>query len=263
MAPEPRAQALSLAPALTESVIYRPSEQRLFQESIVLVPFFGAKSYSLNKHMSFLNELGYDCYLVLLKDSFQFEISNYFNSKLDFGKKAIWAEQIEKVLNQVPGSKILFSFSNPSGSAIEAISRRHCVDIKGLICDGGPSEELLHSFENYFENELSIKNSLLKYTGALFVSYAWGSGFAESIHANLNHFTSGFKILSIRGFKDKLVTPSMIDQIFDPHPQIDWRKLSLPQGGHLNGLKDFPKEYKTAVAEFLTDCSEKISASSN
>jgi hypothetical protein len=260
MATESRTQTLSQLPVQKEDVLFRPSEKRLFKETIVLVPFFGAKSYSLNKHISFLNDLGYDCYLVILKDSFRFEISNYFNSKLDFGKKNLWAEQIESVLNAIPGNKILFAFSNPSGSAIEAIARRNGADITGLICDGGPSEELLASFENYFENEMSIKNSLLKYTAAFMVSLSWGSEFAKSIHADLCRFKKGFKILSIRGFKDQLITPSMIDQIFDPHPQIDWRKLSLPQGGHLDGLKEFPKEYKAAVSRFLSACSSPIEA---
>ncbi len=34
-----------------------------------------------------------------------------------------------------------------------------------------------------------------------------------------------------------------------------WKKLSLPEAGHLNGLRDFPSEYKPAVEDFLNQFS--------
>ena len=69
-----------------------------------------------------------------------------------------------------------------------------------------------------------------------------------------------FRILSVRGWKDKIVTPEMIDKVFEPHPHLDWVKLSLPQAGHLNGLKDFPEEYKGPVSSFLKELGTTISS---
>ena len=50
----------------------------------------------------------------------------------------------------------------------------------------------------------------------------------------------------------------MIDMVFEPHEHIDWEKLSLPEGKHLNGLKDFADEYKPAVKKFLVQCATKV-----
>jgi hypothetical protein len=50
----------------------------------------------------------------------------------------------------------------------------------------------------------------------------------------------------------------MIDKVFEPHGQIDWQKLSLPQAGHLNGLKDFREEYAPVVAQFLKEISKPV-----
>ena len=83
-------------------------------------------------------------------------INQLISSNEQLGLKHIWADQVEAVLNAVPGPKIIFAFSNPSASAIEAIARRHAVDICGLICDSGPTSEIFRSMLSYFSNSLLI-----------------------------------------------------------------------------------------------------------
>jgi hypothetical protein len=165
----------------------------------------------------------------------------------------VWADQIEGLLNEIPGDKILFSFSNPSASAIEAIAKRNAADIKGLICDGGPSGQLWHSMVNYFTHEMNLFLYPVKAAAAIASASLWHPNFLKVMHEDLEKFPKGFRLLSIRGWKDPLISPKMIDMVFEPHTQIDWQKLALPEGKHVNGLKDHPEEYKGPVLNFLRE----------
>lgn len=81
----------------------------------------------------------------------------------------------------------------------------------------------------------------------------------KDVHDQLATFPKGFRILSIRGWKDMLIPPNHIDGIFERHANLDWRKLSLPKAGHLNGLKDFREEYIAGLAPFLDEVATLIS----
>lgn len=226
-----------------------------YAETILMVPFFGGTKQSLKRHCDFLNSLGYNCVVFNLKC----EINNLadlpISSEFVFGLKSVWADQIEKMLNSIPGRKIVFSFSNPSAGAIEAIGRRSASDIAGLICDGGPSAEPFISIYNYFKKEKPQQLLPVRLLLTALSTLSVGPKFVEDIHIDLKQLPNQFRILSIRGWKDPLITPVQIDKIFEPHLQIDWRKLSLPEGDHLNGLKDFFEEYSTQVQKFLTEIS--------
>lgn len=229
------------------------SSHRKFRETVLLVPFFGGEQKNLKRHVDFLNDSGFDCVTFDLRDNWTEVAGNFLSSKLQFGLKHVWADQIEALLNEIPGDKIIFSFSNPSASAIEAIAKRHAADIKGLICDGGPSGQLWHSMLNYFTHETPLPFLPLKAAAAFATASLWHPHFLKVIHQDLEKFPKGFRVLSIRGWKDPLITPKMIDMIFEPHHQIDWQKLSLPEGKHLNGLKDHPELYNGPVAQFLAE----------
>ncbi len=227
------------------------SSHRKFQETVLLVPFFGAEKKNLQRHADFLNELGFDCVVFDLRDDWGQIAGNLLTSKMEFGLKHIWAEQIEALLNEIPGDKIVYSFSNPSASAIEAIAKRHAADVKALICDGGPSGQLWNSMVNYFTHESPLPFYPLKMAAAFASASIWHPHFLKVIHEDLKKFPNGFRLLSIRGWKDPLITPKMIDMVFDPHTNLDWQKLSLSEGKHLNGLKDFPDQYVPPVTAFL------------
>jgi hypothetical protein len=245
----------SIARVLSSQGEYLPARLKKFSEIVVLVPFFGARKKSLRRHVEFLHELGYDCVLFELNDEWREMYKNLFSAEMQFGLKHVWTDQIEQILNEVPGRKIVFSFSNPSASAIEAIARRHANDIAGLICDSGPSANLRASMINYFTYEEPVRPFPLKSVLATLTSLTWHPRFLKVIHDDLASFPEHFPVLSIRGWKDPLISVDMIDQVFEPHPQLDWQKLSLPQAVHLNGLKDFPDEYVPAVKRFLSEIS--------
>lgn len=234
------------------------SSEKKYKETVLLVPFFGAKKKNLQRHIEFLNELGYDCVVFDLRDEWHQVATNVLSSRNAFGLKHVWADQVEGLLNEIAGPKIVFSFSNPSASAIEAIARRRAIDIKGLICDGGPSAQLWHSMINFFTHETPLPTFPVKAFAAGLTAFLWHPRFLKVIHDDLVKFPQNFRVLSIRGWKDPLITPKMIDQIFEPHKQLDWQKLGLPEAAHLNGLKDFPEEYKPPVEKFLREISTAL-----
>ena len=235
--------------------------QKKYEETIVLVPFFGGTKSMMKKHVDFANQQGYDVVAFTLK---RFDLTSPkftpFSSNQMLGLKHIWADQIESILNQIPGNKIVFAFSHPSASAIEAIVRRRAADVKGLVCDSGPSGNLLSSMYNYFTHFKQIKLIPLRALASLAMTVGWSPQFHSMIHGDLEKLPERFKLLSIRGWKDNIISAHDIDKVFEPHTNIDWQRLSLPQAGHLNGLKDFPEEYEAPVAEFMKSISTELAA---
>lgn len=237
---------------------YISAKNKKYREVVLLVPFFGARKPQMKRHVEFVNELGFDCVIYNLKKRPNSIGESYFSSQSLFGMKHIWADQIEKLLNEISGNKIVFAFSNPSASAIEAISRRNATDIKGLICDSGPSGELWKSILNYFTHEKPIHFLPLRLAATTYSTLTWNLQFLTAVSQDLEKIPSHFRILSIRGWKDKLISPNQIDKIFEPHPHLDWQKLGLPQAGHLNGLRDFRADYEPAVRQFLDSIATQI-----
>ena len=79
----------------------------------------------------------------------------------------------------------------------------------------------------------------------------WSTGHESSLHHDLNLLPENFPILSIRGWKDRMVPLKAIEGAFEGHDQLGLEILSLPGAGHLKGLKDFPGEYIPRVTKFL------------
>lgn len=224
------------------------SPNKMYEETIFFVHFFQASKKALLRHIKWVNAEGFDAFAFDLE---KFDLMNPpINSNLDIGLKYRYTDQIEYLLNELPGNKIVYSFSNPSAAAIEALSRRKCADIKGLICDSGPTAKLIHSVYNLclIEKNYSTPRALAM---SGFMSLLWDRKLHGGLRQELEKFPENFPILSIRGWKDPLIPPEHIDAIFEPHDHLDWRKLALPEAGHLNGLRDFPKEYKLGVKNFL------------
>jgi pimeloyl-ACP methyl ester carboxylesterase len=240
-----------------EGELHRAGEKK-YLETVLIVPFYGAKKSALHRHVSFLNDLGYDVAVFsILKESRTLQKS-LFSSKEYFGMMHIWADQVEALLNALPGKKIIFAFSNPSASAIKAIARRNAVDVTGLVCDSGPANNMFDSLINYFTFEEPLRFMPLKFLAAAGSRLMWSSELSAGVHRDLDALPKDFKILSIRGWKDRLITTHNIDQVFEPHLNIDWQKLSLPQAGHLNGLRDFKEEYAEPVQKFLQSISHRL-----
>lgn len=236
--------------------LYR-SPNKKYKELVFFVHFYDGSQRLLKRHIELVLELGYD--------AFGFELERDFSlahppitSDLRFGYKAVYASQIERLLNDLPGDKIIFSFSNPTGATLEAMARRNCSDVKALICDSGPSGKFVRSVYNLYAKEKVIKFLPLRLLAVPLLSFGWSPAFHSDLHKHLATFPRGFPILSIRGWKDPLISPDQIDVVFEPHTQLNWRKLNLPEAEHLNGLRDFHDEYVPVVADFLKRASTPI-----
>lgn len=233
------------------------AKNKKFKETIFFVHFYEGSKLLLKRHIEFVNDLGFDAFafnLISTKEYFKNPLSKHKN----LGIKHVYADQIEFLLNAISGKKIIFSFSNPTASAIEAMYLRNCLDITALICDSGPSGKFVKSFFNLlrYYKEKSLLETLAK---SVFLPFFWSRYLHTDIEKHLSHFPKGFPILSIRGWKDELIPPDHIDFLFEGHPNLSWRKLSLPLAGHLNGLKDFRDSYTAGVKNFLNEVATPIS----
>ena len=228
------------------------SDNKKFEETILFVPFYKGSKKSLKRHIEFVNRLGFNAFAFHLPSGPHLTALPFSSTK-KFGHSSVIADQIEYFLNEIPGNKIIFAFSNPCAAAIEAIARRNAADIKGLICDSGPSGKFLESAYNLITHEFKTKFLPLRLAQMGLVSLLWSPDLLRTTHDDLETFPRTLPILSVRGWKDKLIPPDHIDAIFEPHKHLNWRKLSLPEAGHLLGLKDFPEDYEPGIKKYLTE----------
>lgn len=233
------------------------AKNKKFSETIFFVHFYEGSKLLLKRHIELVNELGFDAFAFNLLNNKEY-FKNPISRRKEIGIKHVYSDQIEFLLNAIAGKKIIFAFSNPSASAIEAMYLRHCSDTTALICDSGPSGKFVKSFFNLFRNykENNLIQTLAK---SVFVPIFWSRHLHKDVSQQLASFPKGFPILSIRGWKDDLIPPDHIDSLFEGHPNLSWRKLSLPQAGHLNGLKDFRENYTNGVRNFLLEVATPIS----
>jgi hypothetical protein len=222
--------------------------------TVLFVPFYGGTKASLKKHIELVENLGFKTKFVELEFSILRILAKPFSAQtMHFGMKALWADQIESALNGISGEKILYAFSTPSAGAIEAIGRRAGHEVLGLVAEGGPTGEIWQSLLNYFTFEKPIQLWPARYIATTFCSYLLNPELNDRGDEDFKRIPPGFPVLSIRGWKDPLISPKQIDLIFEPHQHILWKKLALPEAKHLNGLKDFRSDYEPAVSSFLND----------
>ncbi len=239
----------------------RAASTKKFEETIVFVPFFfGTKAHML-RHADFVNELGYDAAIFTLSFDKRYLIKKMpYDSELGWGLKHTWTREVSDVLDKIPGKKILFAFSNPSSSALEAIVHRQAKDVRALICDGGPFYDLIKCNWNYFTYEFPIPNISKKVALNAVARIFWTPQHEAELKRDLSALPPKFPILSIRGWKDPLVPPDAIEKAFAKHNQIDLDVLNLPDGKHMDGLKNHADLYRPKVLEFLAFHSTKIDA---
>ena len=232
------------------------SPNKKYSETIVFVPFFFGKKQNMKRHALFMAELGYDSVIFNLSYKWHKVIPKLKESlSLGWGIKHIWTTEITKILDTIPGDKILFAFSNPSTAALEAAVLRNLKDVKAIIFDGGPFYDLLKCNWNFFTHQKK-KTGLKKVAWNAYARGIWTIEHEKEIARDLSALPKNFPVLSIRGWLDPLVPTSCIEKAFQGHDQIDLEILNLPEGGHLDGLKKFPEVYTARVSAFLESISK-------
>lgn len=228
--------------------------QRKSEHLIFFVHFYGGHKKALRRHVKLVNELGYDAYVFNLKDSLKaHQYVPYSHISKKFGIKHALADQIEEHLNYLAEykTKIVFAFSNIAACAIESLARRTSPDVIAMICDSGPGANFIYSSYKLLEQQMHIKFLPLKVIATPFFALVWSKDMHKDVTKDLQRLPDGFPLLSIRGWKDELISPGHIDEIFEPAKNIHWRKLSLPEATHLTGLRDYPSEYRSGLEDFL------------
>jgi hypothetical protein len=232
------------------------SPNKKYSVTIVFVPFFFGKKPQMRRHAEFMAEIGYDSVIFNLSYKPLKVIPKLRKSlSLGWGIKHVWTHEITKILDSIPGDKIIFSFSNPTTAALEAIALREAKDVKALICDGGPFYDLLKCNWNFFTHPKPQKNPIKKIGWNVYARGIWTVDHEKEIKRDLEALPKDFPILSIRGWLDPLVPTSSIEKAFTGHDQLDLEILNIPEGGHLDGLKKFPEIYKPRVTDFLKSIS--------
>ncbi len=168
---------------------------------------------------------------------------------LPFGVFQLWKKQLHQVLDQIEGPKILYSFSGPSLSSLWVASERR--DIVKVICDGGPFEQIYSNTRNFFRQEVGLKQPWAQSVASFLGTAVWGLQPLKKLHQVLEQWPSQIPILSIRGIQDDIVEIQSIRDLFDQHPNLPLTVAELPEGKHLDGLKNFPKLYRSFIQEFL------------
>lgn len=232
-----------------------------FEEIVVFVHFYGGSRSTSRRHVDFVNELGF--HAVTFDLSFNRTLIPEripWDSRLKVGYIHVWKEEIQNVLNHVPGRKILFGFSNPSGAMILAAAARGAVDIAALICDGGP-------FLNGFKILMATAQSDSKHfpwpkkLAIVFCNQMiFGRSYSAEVTAALQRIPAALPILSIRSWKDQLVPYSAIEDYFALGPHLNLQVLGLTEAEHLEGLKRHPDEYRPRARRFLESVATPISS---
>lgn len=242
-----------------------PDDGEFFQNTVTnkksnylvfFVHFLHGHKKVLKRHIELVNELGHDAYVFNLNDSLKdYHYIPFSRKTKKFGLKHKLAEQIETHLNLFPNykNKIVFAFSNIAACAMEAMIHRGMKDIKAMICDSGPGVSFMSDAYNLIKYEMKVKSFARQIIQTPLFAMAWSPKMNSDIHHDLEKFPNNFPILSIRGWRDQLISPQSIDKVFEPHDNIKWKKLNLPEAGHVNGLRDFPSEYRPGVINFLKE----------
>jgi len=251
------AEVLALAPLFERFA----ARERKFAEVVVVVHHYGGNRHSFKRHIEWLNELGFDAVSFDLpyRTFSQMRQGLPISKEWRFGLLHVWSDKIESVLGNISENKFVLSFSLPSESALEAISRRHAVDIKGWICEGGPFLQLPRAGNNLFRYQIFKNKKGLLASDFIREAVVRLSGIAlgvrtiaEDCRKYLLRLPKGFSVLSLRGERDILVAPNMIDDaFFQALNQIDLERVLFTKSEHLTAFRDEPEIYKKVVGNFL------------
>lgn len=214
---------------------------------IMFVHFYGGHQRVLKRHIDLVNEIGFDAFAFNMPDFLSCARIPHYRGRI--GLKHYLTKMITHFLNEIPGPKIIFAFSNPSAAAIEAIYDRNKVgrqDVVGLVCDSGPSRPFIQSAWN-----LAIKVRGQFKLLWLF-SFLWSFRLHKEVRYQLKRFPKNFPILSIQGGADEVIPPWHIDLVFRKLENfVHVETFVLPEAGHLDALKNFPEPYRKTLSRWL------------
>ena len=228
------------------------SDNKKYDTTVVFVHHLGGTPEQLNPHVAFLNQGGFDVYTypAFLNGKERWEDFSPLIKKSRMGILEKWVEELEQQLDQLNGSKIIFSFSFPSVAALMVISKRK--DVKALICDGGPFFDLWSASWRFFTYHQDIGNIFFKIHLTCKMYFAFRIlSIRKKIKKQLLRIPKGFPILSFQSEQDQLVPASSINKFFKQMKQVHLTIALLKHSSHLQGLKEERYFYIENVLTFL------------
>lgn len=238
------------------------SPNKKFKETIVFVHHFGGNKRTTKRHQNLVLELGFDCVTFnLFENSQGKEIDGFERVKrlilhLFKGKKtyvANWTKELNDILNSIEGSKIIFSLSSPSTSAVGVLGKLKRKDIKAWVCDGGPFVQIWSCFKNYAALETKTKNPIISYihTTLGFIFFG-GLGYNRRMTLWLKDLPKDLPILNFRAALDQLVPEKAIEGFFALNVELEPEVVRLEHSGHLEGIKTEKGLYHSKLSDFLS-----------
>lgn len=229
---------------------YSLAPVKKYPETIVFIHNMFGSARSQIKHQHWLNDLGYNTVSFDIAAASKNKTALLYSRRFSFslGNFSIWQNHMEKVLEDVPGPKIIYAFSGPALSALVASSKRS--DIKKVICDGGPFSNIAENTRNLFRPQSGLSYNLGTRLLAVSCSTLWENSALNLLEKSLKTWKPSCPILSIRGMKDPICPPETLKKALDSLPFTP-EVLELSEGRHLDGFKKFPDLYKSAVEDFL------------
>lgn len=249
---------------------YRRSSSKRFHEVIVFIHHFGGHKHSTKRHQEMVLKAGYDCVTFNLyyhsqeKLSPRERLSNLLEHFLS-GRRNLfeqWVKQLDLILDQIPGDKVIYSLSSPSTAAVGSIGLRQRKDVKAWICDGGPFLDLWKCFWNYnrYESKLTHLVPLTLFNTLGFLMFG-GLTYRAKMRRWLLRFPKDFPILNLRAAQDQLVPPSAIQKFFSLSNQLSPEVHVFSHSDHLSAIKTERETYEKTVLTFLQKISSVLETS--
>jgi hypothetical protein len=233
--------------------LFKATANKPFKGSLLIVPNYNGGLVQFKKHLRFYTSQGFNCYfLTLSHNRFPQLPPTQLSSQLKYGLRHLWVDEIEAALNFIPGPTLVVSHSFPSSSALMAIANRYGSGILGWVCEGGPFLNMVQSAWSLFTHGIPIKNIMLRSTLMTKSPVELGLlNYESDLKKSLMQLPANFPVLSIRGWRDKLVPPASIDKVFEGQNHLRYEILAITEGGHLDGLHKHGEQYKQRVTQFL------------
>jgi pimeloyl-ACP methyl ester carboxylesterase len=246
---------------LPAGAIYKGAPVKKYVETVVFVHHFGGSTLSSKRHQEYFNDIGYDC--VAFDMPYHDLERTPLNRKTveDFfrGIRHAWADKVEQVLRSIDGPIILYSFSMIGGAALEAMARTRGKNVHAWIGEGGPFMQVNSCYWNYMNRFHPKAWTPVKIAavGASFLAMGIYD-YQSDVKGYFKLIPKDLPILSIRAWQDQLVPIAAIDEFFEQGHSLNLEILSLPEADHLQGLKEYPNDYKPRVEKFLARVSKAL-----
>lgn len=221
--------------------------------TIIFTHHYGGSQKTLKRHVQAVNDLGFNAV------TFDFSWHGLKPRRifaLNFHQS--WVHDLESVVNQVQGPKIIFAFSGPGSATLDLTAKlleQNRKDIVGLIFDSGPFVSLWVCVGNLLREYYEVKTAWKQKVYLPGMVAIWGFRHTHRILSNsktIFKLRPNFPILSFRGEKDSLVPEAQVDKIFSPFDFTDLRVVRIGNCGHLTGLKEHPEIYVKELKNFLS-----------